>query len=143
MALYTTFSLIIPAVVIICRFQLFTKISKTTVGLWGVIVITLAIVFVASIYKYLKKGLPYSYFTQVVSGSLKLPLIFGLSSLALFKIQDDIMLVWQVLGVCAICEEIAVFFNPLPKWANEHNIDTNSNVIELGIDRYFNRQNKK
>ena len=118
--LFTLFACIVPFGFIAWRFDLFTKVSKISVGGWGILAIIIAFVFVIYVLKMLKKGMPYSMTTQCINGMLKVvaPLLCLL--FVLLAIRTNIDLFIQALYIVIGSEIVAVPLNPFPKWQNEN-----------------------
>lgn len=122
LSFYIFFGLIIPGAFLIWRFHLFEKVSSLTIGGWGVVFILFVGIFFIKLMKAIKKGLPFSLFTQCIEGICKVILPLLISLLILYLLQNSIKELMQVLGVFIICEMFAIPLNPLPKWGHINNI---------------------
>lgn len=134
-ALFTIFGLIIPLAFIIWRYDLFTKVSATTFGVWGIICLIIAFAIIVIVTRYLTKGAPYSYATQIINGVLKVILPCLLVWVIAYKLKDTIDLFLQVMGVVTISEFVAIIINPFPKWMKEKGIEQNESLIDLFLEK--------
>lgn len=118
--LFTLFACILPFTFIAWRYELFNKVDEVSLTGWGVIGILIIAVFCIYVLNAIKKGMPYSMFTQVVDGILKVEMPLVIFYLMLTSIQSTIELFLQCLICIIVCEAIAIPINPLPKWIKEN-----------------------
>lgn len=135
--IFLVFAIIAPLVYLIVRFDLFKVESSLQIGLWGVIVLIIFLAVIKVLIKYYLDAMKtkYSYLKQLVNGVSKLifPLILAL--VIIIWVKDNMDLVLEALYVIIPCEIVAIFVNPLPRWAFENNVD--------GLETFFNRVNEK
>lgn len=131
-SLYAFIGLIIPIVFLIWRFQLFKKVSTSgiAVGGWGVIVFIIFVVFFSSMLKAIKKGLPFSFTTHVITCIVKVTIPLLIATFVVYFLQDFTTELFQVLCVLLVCETAASIINPLPQWANENKVDAENMRIK-------------
>lgn len=132
---FTIFALVLPMVFIGWRYQIFNKVNKVSLSGWGVILLIIAVVFVRYVAKMVRKAEPYSMFSQVTTGVRKVIMPLFILFILLNTIQGDINLFIQALQVTMISEAIAIPINPLPKWAHEHGIEQQENLIGTFIKK--------
>ena len=79
--------------------------------------------------KAIKKGLPYSFWTQVLNGVSKVivPLLGAI--LAIYCLQDSIKQLLEFLIVVFVCEVIAIPVNPFPKWIHINKLNENEESL--------------
>lgn len=125
--LYILFGGLIPFIFLVWRFNLFGKVSSISIGGWGIVAIIFIAIFFAKLFKAVREGLPYSIWTQILDGIVKviIPLVAVAISVYLFK--DLMMQIFQFLMVVIICELVAIPVNPIPKWANSNRIEQENN----------------
>lgn len=123
--IYAFLGLIIPVIFLIWRFKLFEKVTSTgiAIGGWGVVVFIIFIAFFSSMLKAIKKGLPFSFATHVITSLVKVTLPLLASVFIVYLLQDFMKELFQVLCVMLVCETIAAIVNPFPQWAHEHKLD--------------------
>lgn len=114
--LWAIFACAMPFTFIAWRYDLFTKVSKVSLSGWGIIALIILFFFIKYCLKMLKEGQPYSMFTQLVSGIIKIILPLVVLLVLLNSIKDNIDLCIQSLTCVIVCETIAIPLNPLPKW---------------------------
>lgn len=100
----------------IWRFELFNKISTISIGGWGLVCIIFSAVFIVKLAKQVKKGLPYSFFTQILNGIIKIVIPLITATLCLFAIKNCINEAIEFMICLTMCEIIAIPSNPFPKW---------------------------
>lgn len=118
--LFTLFACILPFTFIAWRYELFAKVDEMSLTGWGIIGILIIAIFCVYVLSAIKKGMPYSMFTQVVNGIMKVELPLIMVYLMLSNIQYTIELFLQCLVCVIVCEAIAIPINPLPKWIKEN-----------------------
>ena len=116
LVLFTIFSCIAPFLFIAFRYDLFRKVSDMSLSGWGLIAILIVFFFAKYVLKMLKLGLPYSMFTQCITGILKVVLPLVILLWCVTAIRNSIDMFIQALGFTIACEIIAIPINPLPKW---------------------------
>lgn len=126
-AIYVLFGLIVPVVFLVWRFKLFQKISSISIGGWGVVAILIVFFFIIKMLKYIKKGLPFSFGTQIISGYLKVVIPLFVSVLIINALKGCINELVQFLVVLTACQAIAVPANPFPKWIHDNNLEQQEN----------------
>lgn len=138
--LYALLGLLIPVIFLIWRFKLFEKVSTTeiAIGGWGVVVFIIFIAFFSSMLKAVKKGLPFSFGTHIITSMVKVTIPLLVSVFVVYFLKDFTTELFQVLCVLLVCETAASILNPLPQWAHENQIDTENirikNVLSAFID---------
>lgn len=122
-SLFMLFAFIIPFTFLVWRFKLFSKVSKLSIGGWGVIAIIFAAIFFIILIKYVRKGLPFSMLSQVLEGICKvlIPVLAALSIVHIMKNSMEEMA--QFLTVLFFSEMVAIVVNPFPRWIHENKID--------------------
>ena len=122
-SLFMFFAFIIPFTFLVWRFKLFSKVSKLSIGGWGVIAIIFAAIFFMILIKYVRKGLPFSMLSQVLEGICKvlIPVLTALSIVHVMKNSMEEMS--QFLTVLFFSEMVAIVVNPFPQWIHENKID--------------------
>lgn len=118
--LFTLFACILPFTFIAWRYELFSKVNEMSLTGWGIIGILIIAIFFFYVLNAIKKGMPYSMFTQIVDGIIKVEMPLILIYLLLSNIQATIDLFLQCMVCIIICEAIAIPINPLPKWIKEN-----------------------
>lgn len=124
---YVIVGLIIPIVFLIWRFNLFQKIDSLSIGGWGVIAIVIAFAFIVKMLKAIKEGLPFSFWTQLISGYLKTVVPLLAAVLIVNCLKDKIAELTQFLVVFITCQVIAVPANPFPQWIHDNKIAEDEN----------------
>ena len=120
--LYCLFGGILPFLFLMWRFELFSKVSKLSIGGWGIVAIIFISIFIIKLIGQLKKLLePYP--AQIFNGisSVILPLV--IAAFCTYYMKDMMTEMFQFLCVVIVCELTAIFLNPFPQWEVEHNID--------------------
>lgn len=113
---------ILPFLFLVWRFNLFSKVSKLSVGGWGLVAIIFIGVFFIKLIKSVRKGLPFSMLSQVLEGVCKILLPLFIFAFVIYYMQDAMEQVFQFLCVLIICETIAIVVNPIPRWSHENKI---------------------
>lgn len=130
LSFYIFFGLICPGAFLIWRFHLFEKVSSLSIGGWGVVFILFVGIFFIRLMKAVRKGLPFSLFTQCLEGACKVILPLLLSLLILYVLQNSIAELMQVLSVFIVCELFAIPINPFPKWAHINGIKEDQDKLK-------------
>lgn len=136
--IYILFGGALPFAFLIWRFKLFSKVSKLSIGGWGIIAVIFISVFFIKLIKAVRKGLPFSLVSQILEGVCKIiiPLLVG--AFCCYYLKDMMEEVFQFLWVLIICESIAIVVNPIPKWAHENKNDSlieNLKALGLNLDK--------
>ena len=136
--LFMLFALVIPAIYLIVRFELFTTTSKLQIGLWGIILFAVCISVFAVLIKYYLDGMKakYSYLKQIVQGLIGLIMPLTLALVVLTYLKDNINLIIESFYVFIPCEFVAICLNPLPRWCFENNIEGIGEIT----DKIFTRK---
>ncbi len=113
---YVITGLLIPMIFLIWRFNLFEKVSKVSIGGWGLVCIIFAGVFLICLAKQVKKGLPYSFFTQCLTGFYKIIIPLAIVTAACFVCKDCIEKLFHFFAIVTVSEMFAIPLNPLPAW---------------------------
>jgi hypothetical protein len=113
--LWAALACVLPVVFIAYRFELFEGKTVSISG-FGVLAIIIIAIFVISLIKYVRNGLPYSMTSQCITGICKvtIPLLalFGI----LWCIRNNIDNFIKVVGFVLISETVAIPINPMPAW---------------------------
>lgn len=136
--LFVIFACILPFSFIAWRFGLFSQSQGEKVALtgWGVIAIIIVMVFIIYTLRMLKQGQPYSMFTQICSGLIKVIMPLTICLLLLKAIRENIDSMIQALTWTIICEMFAIVINPLPKWVEENHIDKENLKADTLISKF-------
>lgn len=121
--IYALFLFVIPAAFLIIRFKLFQKISALNIGGWGIVTILLVGFGFMKMMKEVKKGLPFCYLNQVVTGLYKVIVPLLVLTFVIYIGKDSVNHILQFLFVLVPCEFIAILINPLPRWAYENHLE--------------------
>lgn len=128
--LYMLFGLVIPFVFLVWRFRLFEKVSKVSIGGWGLIAIIFVAVFFIGLLKAVRKGMPFSFATQVIEGLCKLTIPLIIACSCIYFMQDLMTEMFQFLCILTISETIAVIVNPIPQWSHENQLEAQENKVK-------------
>lgn len=120
---YIAFMIFVPATFLIIRFGLFQKINKIQIGGWGAVCILIVFFGFLKLMKEVKKGLPFCYLTQVLTGLIKIVMPLLAVTIIIFMLQNNIKEMLQVMYVLVPSEFIAVLINPLPQWEHDNKLD--------------------
>ena len=137
-SIYVLFGGILPFLFLVWRFNLFSKVSKLSIGGWGLVAIIFIGVFFIKLIKSVKKGLPFSMLSQVLEGTCKVLLPLFIAAFVVYYMQDIMEQVFQFLCILIICETVAVVANPIPRWSHENKIleiegSTKTLLTSLGL----------
>ena len=132
MTLFLLFSLIIPSVYLIIKFDLFHATERLKIGIAEIIIIAIFIGVLTVLIKYYIDGLKtkYSMLKQILQGIIKLILPLGLFLLIIIFMQNNIDIIKQALYILIPCEFIAIIVNPLPKWCFDNNVEGMSEIFD-------------
>ena len=121
--IYALFLFVIPAVFLIIRFNLFQKISALNIGGWGIVAILVVGLGFIKMMKEVKKGLPFCYLNQVITGLYKVIIPLLLLTFIIYFSKDSIKHILQFLLVLIPSEFVAILVNPIPRWAYENKLE--------------------
>lgn len=113
----------IPLVFLIWRFNLFKKVSQLSIGGWGMVAIIFIGVFFIKMMKAIRKGLPFSFGTQILEGMFKVTIPLLIATVIVYVMQNCVEQMFQFFFVLLFCETIAMIINPIPQWAHENKIE--------------------
>ena len=138
---YIFIGLVLPVLFLIYRFQLFSRITKLSIGGWGLVLIVFVIGFVWKLFSNLRKGMQFSIWKQIINGlcSITFPLLIAV--LAVYWLSGLTTELIEFLIVLIICETIAIPINPLPQWAHNNNMEETAIGIDRVIDFIRRRRN--
>lgn len=144
LALYYTFGGILPFIFLAWRFELFRKVSKISVGGWGLVAVIFIFIFTTKTLKAIKKGLKYSYAKQIMDGVGKVILPLFLAAFCVYYMQDIMTEIFQFFCILILCELVAIFINPLPRWEHENNIENTENSVKKILETFglLNKEKK-
>lgn len=128
-SVYILFGLLIPATFLIWRFKLFEKVSKVSVGGWGIVAVIFVAIFFISMLKAIRKGMPFSITTQIIEGFCKLIIPLIIACTCIYFMQDLMKEMYQFLLVLILSETVAIVVNPIPQWAHENKIEEQENKL--------------
>lgn len=127
---YLVFAIVIPVGFLIWRFKLFSKISTISIGGWGIIAIIIVAATFVSMLKYIKKGLPFSFFTQCITGVIKIIIPLVVTLLIINTLKDSITELMQFLVVYIACQCVAIPVNPFPQWVHDNKLEEEENKFK-------------
>lgn len=127
----------IPFAYMIYRFDLFQTTTKTNIGIAELLCIILLISLFVLLLKYYIDGMQtrYSYLKQIITGFIKVVVPLVISFLVVLWLEDNVAILEEFLLVTIPCEFVAIFLNPLPKWAFDNNVDGLGEIA----NKIFNR----
>lgn len=120
---YTLIGGVLPFTFLVWRFQLFSKVSKLSIGGWGVVAVLFIGIFFIKMMKAIRKGLPFSFGTQILEGMFKVTIPLLIATLIVLAMQNCMKEMFQFCCVLLFCESIAMIINPIPQWAHENKIE--------------------
>ena len=118
-AAFVVFGAVLPIIFILWRYGIFEN-GPHSLGGVGLIVGLVAIICVGYVIREVRETLPYSYFTQILTGLIKVVLPLLAVYFALNAIKDSVDLLAQSVLATALCECVAVAVNPFPQWKHDH-----------------------
>lgn len=121
--LFMFFAFIIPFTFLVWRFKLFSKVSKLSIGGWGVIAIVFVAVFFTILIKYVRKGLPFCMLSQILEGICKVLIPIFTALLIVDVMKNSMEQMFQFLYILFFSEMIAIVVNPFPRWIHENKIE--------------------
>lgn len=113
----------VPLFFLIWRFNLFSKVSKLSIGGWGMIAILFIGIFFIKMMKAIRKGLPFSFGTQILEGMFKVTIPLLIATVVIYVMRNSVEELFQFFFVLLFCETIAMIVNPIPQWAHENKIE--------------------
>lgn len=144
---WVLFAAILPVAFIIWRFNLFTERSPLALSGWGFMAIVIIALFIISLLKYVRAGLPYSLFSQCVTGFCKVILPLVIFYAVLYCIQQNLGIFLQALGCVILCELVAIPLNPMPKWIHDNVKEEDQkkfdSMTDVLWDKFFSRKDKE
>lgn len=142
-SLYCLFGGILPFLFLSWRFELFKKVSKISIGGWGLVGIIFLFIFTTTTLKKIKQGMPYSYAKQIMDGVSKVLLPLLLAAICVHYMRDLMEELFQFFCVLIVCEGIAIFVNPLPQWGHENNVEQTESSVKKVLEAFGVIQNKE
>lgn len=127
LSLYIIFGGIIPFAFLVWRFNLFGKVSSISIGGWGIVAILFVAIFFIRLFKAVRKGLPYSIWTQILDGIVKIIIPLAVAAVIVYLFKDLTEQIFQFLMVLIVSELIAIPVNPIPRWINDNKIEQDNN----------------
>lgn len=146
---WAIFALVLPAVFIIWRFDLFTKVTYTQYSAWTILLVIFIAAFAISCLRYATKALVgWSMAKQCMEGILRIviPLaclcyIVYVLNRKLIASGEDLGNLLQALGVVTGSEAIAIPFNPWPEYLYKQTKGEVTSLIDYAIDTF--KRNKE
>lgn len=129
-ASWITFAYILPAVFLIFRFDLFARVNQLKVGGWGVVFIIFSYIFFNYILKTIRVGLPEGEAKQIINGVSRITLPLVVVIVVTYWLSNLIEELLQFEIVLAVCETIAIPFNPFPKWKRDNKVTDDQFSLE-------------
>lgn len=127
MSVYVVFGLLAPLGFLLWRFDFLKNVSEgTKLSGWGTFAAVFVVIFFLRLMKTVRKGMPFSYFTQALDGIIKVVIPLVILAVILNFMKNFMDEFYQFLIVLIICEIIAVLSNPLKEWAHANNIEYDS-----------------
>ena len=135
--------LVVPVAFLIWRFKLFGKVSKISVGGWGIITVLVFVIFFAKMLKSIRKGLPFSLTTHIINVIVKVTLPLFLAMMIVYLLRDFMTECFQVLCVLFICETISAIVNPIPQWSHENRLEEQENQMKTVFSSLLEKKGEK
>ena len=135
-SIYCLFGGILPFLFLAWRFELFKKVSKISIGGWGLVAVIFAFVFVTVTVNKIKDGMPYSYTKQVIDGISKVVLQLFLGAFCIYYMKDLMEELFQFFCILILCETVAVLVNPIPQWQHENNIERQESSVKKFLQTF-------
>lgn len=123
LSLYILIGGIIPFTFLTIRFNLFSKVSKLSIGGWGLLAVLFVAIFFIKMLKAIRKGLPFSFGTQIIEGMFKITIPLTVATLIIFLMRNSVEELFYFFCLLVFCETIAMAVNPIPQWAHENKIE--------------------
>lgn len=124
LAFFIIFGAIVPVCFVAWRYGLFTsgEVKFTTAG-WGIIASVVLFVILRYVMGQVSVVLPWSLFSQVITGFMKVILPLLCLYFILNSIEDSLELLTQSVLAIILCESVAICVNPFPQWRRDHGIE--------------------
>lgn len=123
LSLYILIGGIIPFTFLTIKFNLFSKVSKLSIGGWGLLAVLFVAIFFIKMLKAIRKGLPFSFGTQIIEGMFKITIPLTVATLIIFLMRNSVEELFYFFCLLVFCETIAMAVNPIPQWAHENKIE--------------------
>lgn len=134
---WVTLAVIVPIVYVAIAYGLFSPNSSSGVRLsgWGVIAIIFVFIILTFVIQTAKAGLSYgNIFRQCIEGYTILMWLLA-AIILIHNARNSLESFERFLIITFVCEALAVPANPLRKWAEEHNIESMTQIIAGAIKR--------
>lgn len=145
--IWTAFAAGLPFAFIAWRYQIFTPTTQMRLTGWGFVAILILVAFVATLIRYVYKGLKPGLGKQCIAGFVKVVLPLCIVYLLVNSIESTIHLFKQALGCVILCETAAIPFNPFPAWLEkrrkEDKISDAESVADVFWDKFFKMKKDK
>ena len=142
LVIYIMCGLIIPASFLIWKFNLFSNVSKTNIGGWGIVVIILTAVFLSKLAKQSTDVIESETARQAVDAFRKVLLPLLAVTLCLYAVGDFWQQLIQFFVILTIFEPIAYVANPMPQYVKQVKDEKKKNkIIEL-FNIFWGEKNK-
>lgn len=144
---FVIFSTILPACFVMWRYGIFTNGEvKLNLAGWGLICSIIVFVVARYVMGQLKAVMPWSLFSQVVTGFMNVILPLLLVYFALTSMRDSMDLLIQCVLAIALSEAVAIVVNPFPQWRHDHNVEVESKTFKERAEQFaeiWSKKNKK
>lgn len=120
--IYLLFYLILPAGYLLFRFNLFKKITTYSIGGWGLIFIFFGTISLIRLIRAVRKGLPFSYMSVVLTGLCKSIIPLAGITVGLYLMRNAMPQMIEFMVVLTSCQFLALLINPIPRWAYENHL---------------------
>lgn len=114
--------------------------TSSSLGLWALLIIVVAGLFITSTLKWVYKGIKFSLFKQVIGGVLRIILPLTLVLFGAMAIKENIETLIKILSVVIGCEAVAIAINPLPEWYYKTKGEEMESVVDMAVDKFFTRK---
>lgn len=124
LSVYVLFGLLAPLAFLLWRFDFLKSVSEgTKLSGWGTFAVAFIFIFFLRLMKSVRKGMPFSYWAQLLDGIIKVIIPLIICTVVLNFMKNFMEEFSQFLIVLILCETVAVFTNPLKEWAHENNVE--------------------
>lgn len=130
LSLYALFGVALPVGFLAWRFQLFSKVTKMSFSIWGLIAIVVIAIFVLKLFNGLYKGMKFGIAKQAIGVVCKVTIPLLVVMFAFDWVSSFATQFIQFLIVLTICETIAGVVNPLPQWRLENGIEATTGIVK-------------
>lgn len=134
---------VLPFAFIAWRYDIFTAETKMRLTGWGTVAVIILIVFVATLVKYVYKGLKPGLAKQCIGGVVKILLPLIILYMLIVSIQNSLEMFKQALGCTIICEAIGIPLNPFPSWIAQREAEEGKakaeSMSDIFWDKFFSR----